>query len=675
MRAFGAMVVFTGIFCMGAGGLPAREVFVSAAAPEGGTGTKGSPFASIQEAAPHLKPGDVVKLAAGVYYGSIAITDLGGTENAPITFVAADDGEVVLDGGQPWFAAKGNDEWEKVEDGAPDEWRSKREIEEPMTALMIEPGIRLLRYSNPNDFRALNELGGGLRAGLVEEIDARPGPSIIASRRDPHPLGARRAWTYFGPGVIWNSQTKRQHIRLSPTRLLPYVAPQQNSPFQAHNPGAMPSQVPQTSAADYDGPRDPREIAISAASLNGTLLTLRKCQHVVFRKLVFRNSGQQVMRLSGNTAIRFEDCVFHQERYFARFNNDSYISFLHCEFDGGLPPWSFRSEFKDSYFYVEPDGTIIENNLVRSTSRAMMGIGKLDHLEVAYCEFRNAHDLYLGGTNTRFHHNLIEDIHDDALFVSTPEIDNMHIYQNVMRRCLMGLAFHGNKKGGTRFIYRNLFDLREETRSFRPRSGRTHPQMVWRSLFIAKMGMPGPFSAYQNTFLVTNFETITGGHQYPDEQYPRQLFNNILVSLNAGVPIVVTMPPDYPAQRDGNIFFRAGDRHVADLLPGFATLDAYRASEDFVASKKWYAPGWEAQSLNIAPGFKKFSGASLSGDDLRLSEDSPARGVGVILPENLEDPLRPARGVRPDIGAFPFGSEPLRVGRHGRHSFPETTTP
>jgi len=62
----------------------------------------------------------------------------------------------------------------------------------------------------------------------------------------------------------------------------------------------------------------------------------------------------------------------------------------------------------------------------------------------------------------------------------------------------------------------------------------------------------------------------------------------------------------------------------------------------------------------------QYAGDGAVPNDCRLRTGSPAVAVGIVLPPELENPVRPAAGVRPDIGAFPLGADSLRIGIHGR---------
>ncbi len=653
----------------------AATYFVDPRAPAGQNGSASAPFSSLAEAAPHLRAGDTLNLKGGMHLGMAVLRGLQGLTGAPITIQSAPGESVVLDAGVPQARELDNADWEPVPDGAPDEFRTVFEFPSPASALFIDSKIRLLAYSNPNDFRAANELIGAFSrwttgteaAGM--ELDGRPGPEILDARTKQENR-LRRFWAYCGPGTYWNPETKRLHIRLSPTHVAGLVRPHYTGPEDPRIPAIRRIPALQTEVADYRGGSDPRKLRISLCPIEQDAISLIQCRHLVLRNLVLQNGGNALLTINECQDITFEDIVFLQGKSTARFANSSGIRFLHCEFDGGLPPWSFRSDFKFAFLYRGPDGKPVMNDWVRWTSRSMMGgAASLDGMEVAWCEFRNAHDLYLTGRNIRFHHNLVEDIHDDALFITARGTDNIHVFQNVVRRSMQAMAFTGNTPEGTRFIYRNIIDLREPTRSFRPDSSEGGTD-AWRVLFLAKMGKAGPFSAYQNTFLFRRTDTITSGTSFPNPEHPRQLFNNIFVGMDPDAPIVSGMSPEYPAQRDGNIFFRPGRTAPSDLFPGFADLPAFRASPDFAASKQWYPPGWEAVSQETDPKFASFRGEVSRTEDLRLNKDSPARGAGIVLPEDLDDPLRPSDGRRPDAGALPFGSDPLKVGRHGRYAFP-----
>ena len=93
--------------------------------------------------------------------------------------------------------------------------------------------------------------------------------------------------------------------------------------------------------------------------------------------------------------------------------------------------------------------------------------------DVSYCDFGDGHDgVYLSGSNIRFHHNWVDGIQDDAVYLSSPSPyfnRDIYIYQNLIRQCWM--AFGGHARGGPGgkiYIFRNVSDLRKNVQFSRP---------------------------------------------------------------------------------------------------------------------------------------------------------------------------------------------------------------
>jgi hypothetical protein len=290
--------------------------------------------------------------------------------------------------------------------------------------------------------------------------------------------------------------------------------------------------------------------------------------------------------------------------------------------------------------------------------------------EISQSEFSDGHDgVYLSGRNIRFHHNWVDNFQDDAMYLSAPSPyfnDGIFIQQNVISHALM--AFGANSRGGpdgSIFIARNIADLRHGANVSRPSPKNPLGELNNYHIFLMhgreKLGVESLFF-YQNTFICP----VTGGDAYAhrtlnntNDRTLRRVFNNLCVYLNR-----YPSPPDRVGlddiQVDGNLHWSPG----AEPPQGF--LEKARTCKASEVNQAKYPPGWEASAVVGDPKFVAFDGKPDAANDYRLQPNSPAIGHGIVLPAELEDPLRPKDGARPDIGALPRGSEPLRVGIHSR---------
>ena len=287
--------------------------------------------------------------------------------------------------------------------------------------------------------------------------------------------------------------------------------------------------------------------------------------------------------------------------------------------------------------------------------------------EIANSTFTDGHDgVYMSGHGIRFHHNHIDNIQDDAIYLSSPvhySSDDIHIYQNLITKSLMAFGCHSRGgPGGNIYVYRNVADLRDGVNISRPRPDLPHGRVGNYHIFLVHgrqlLGIESMFF-YQNTFIspassdavVHRMATQTGA------ETKRRVFNNICIYLNSYGFLRPYKGVDNDVQIDGNLHWCADP--AVDVPKGF--LDKVRNSKFSEANKANYPAGWCANDLVADPALLRFE--PIAEADWRLSKDSPAIGAGVPLPAEWEDPLRPADGVKPDIGALPVGSEAFVAGR------------
>ncbi|MGH9630740.1 MAG: DUF1565 domain-containing protein [Bryobacteraceae bacterium] len=664
-----------------------RECFVSLTGNDSNPGTITQPFRTIAKGVSTVQAGDILNLRGGEYVEPVIITAKHGTAALPIMMRSYPGENASIDGSLPEFRTLNNQDWEpaKLSDpnAHPDEYVSVTKAPGFIRGAFLDGDryTRLITYSRLEDLRANNETFDKITA----QNDSRPGPEVVDCDANGKcvPAGYRHPWVYMGPG-IWIDRNasptnpQRVHIRLSHT----------------HNniPGL----------ADYAGETDPRRLRLAISPEPMVTFRVQGSSHLRFERLSIRYGGDFTSTLTNVTGLVFDHVRFLASSHGVRTGKNTGSTFTHCEFDGGKPGWYFRNDGKMQYKFLD-GGTPVENNLGKQTMRSLFVPSPLDTgTTIAFSEFHDAHDLYLGGSRVKFHHNWIYDLNDEGLFLDAYGKEDVQVYENVILKTLSPISFAGDRTGdqaevgGPFYVYRNLVDVRVPTAGHRPRfPGDT---AVWRYGHTFKSnGEDGPHALFQNTFLVygvveqasyLHFRNLNGNHQ-------RRSFNNIFVAVNPDAesdrPITFVPSPSFPAQTGGNAYHRIGMmarpryRFLQYVFAGqtfragtFDCLEdcssALRGSLLFNQSKSHYPPGYEADSIESDPQFRQIGtdGVFRPTDDLRLRDTSPARGAGVTLPPDLlalDGQTGPPAGA-PDIGCYRFGSGPLQVGVDGRRSYP-----
>ena len=683
-------------------------------------GTMSRPFRTVQAGVDCVSvPSDRVYIYGGNYTEYVSVVLKNGApgkriviEGEPgITFgpVATIDGSVTK---LPHttntynFHSPNNQEWVCASAQTPcKEYISKKPIPKPANltewffnrAAFVEPVngryTRLILYSRLEDLQADNETFEVIREGPgvgCPPIDPRPGPTvgIVGGCTE------RRPWVYMGPGLWFDQATYHLHARLSPTH---------------NNVRGL---------ADYAGPTNPNDIGLAINEENMTTLAVRGSSHILVRNIGIRFGGES-LRVENGSDVVFEGVEISAGQYGIRSGEMTGLRFSNCVVDGGLPTWLFRGDLKDGYSFRVGDQTLSDGLAARTVYVLALGNGNDHGTEFEHCEFANAHDLYLVGHDIKFHHNWINNLNDESLFLDAGSIANGVVHDNVITQGLTAISFAGSSTSGLWQIYRNLIDLRRQTAGYRPRNPSFNRAYVFRAGFPFKSneGPPGPdgtshsdgpFDLFQNTFVVAwqaDHSASPPGYPQPlfsgfrPSQLPwhqRRSFNNIFVVMNRELdrdnPIAFMPPADFPAYMDGNLYYRRGytlppPRLFYTPVPnGFATfmctvpdcLSLWRSTPFFNQSRSVHPPGFEANSLLLKdPQFSNWAGEDSPLDDLRLQVSSPARKGGIVLPPDLKalDTAAPGSGA-PDIGVYqvPVGgtlAPKLRVGVRGRRVFPE----
>jgi hypothetical protein len=653
-----------------------------------GSGTFEDPFHSIAHAIRQANGGGTVYLRAGQYVEAIDVTGISGTGDRPIVVRPRNLERVTIDATVLVFRGPTpNKDWEPVPDHEGEFISTARFDPTPGAGSTVvsagafidrkdpETGrdrhTRLVSYDRLEDLRSQNQLWTADVAG--HQTLKKDGNGNWVSTE------ILRQYVYMGPGIWFDERTgsngRRVHIRLSPT---------------TNQIDGWP---------DYTGQTDPRRLRLALSTDESHVLRLVTCQHMRFENLTMRFGGIDTIRLRNCADIVFDHITIWAGSRAIRLENDSSeelnqdIEFKHCEIDGGLPTWFFRSDRKDIYHYRPvPGGPVEENRLGHATGGVLLSSDpRARAIAVHHCEILNGHDVAVAfGCNSKFHHNWVHNINDDGLIMTgTPGTEYAKVYRNAITQCLTGMSFAGDQVKQI-YIFRNLFDLRKRTLGNRPRQeGEQHS--LRHSQFFKDGVDEGPFDLFHNTCLVLDPGGIGDppdgivaaafghyGSTLDDHQGRRRAFNNIFVAVYSEAEkakLIAFLPPNtFAGPTDGNLYHRIGTGTVNKfLVPGedqYADLATYNAAE----------PPYEKDGRLEDPLFLSFDasdGGPLPSDDLRLQANNPAKISPVTLPDELKSMDKDASGfgwfydlLPRDRGCYYWSGDRLRVGVKGRRGFP-----
>lgn len=665
---------------------------------DGHDGSESRPWKTLAHAVSELSPGDTLYLRGGTYYEHVTVGTRG-TRLKPITIRSFPDELAIIDGGLREFFETPESAWEPVADGAAGEFRSTKSYPElggragstNMLGNFGDSMIPLHGYRYITDLRSSNE--------YLAKIDADKTEAGIG--------------VYCGPGVFYDIETARIHVRLAHTN--------------------------QTALGDdnYHGETDPRRLPlVIAGSAAGSALSIDGAACLRIQDLVVRGSRAATVSVSNSVNVDFDGVTMYGGASPISVRDTAGLRLWNSACRGIAAPWTFRGSLKYR---------AIEARLFSASGWAPTGRDSHD-FELAYSEFTDCVDgVFIGNVrNVRFHHNLLDNVSDDGIFLTattaydgTTPGGNVHIYQNLLSRCLTTFAFgvgHGRQKmtptgrqaGAGVFIYRNVFDLRRPVHYQQPGEGAAEVTSAGR--ISGDHGGPlwEPMTIYQNTVLLREppfrsyYAGGLGSHLAGGSM--RRVFNNVIVQSEGRpghvLPPVVPVPTaaelaalnasrkpdllgdlldgdvgkkpksDLPSldprgigklkeeldrrsrpkaplpidfQADGNLHWGFGSDATAENL-----FSRFRGSPDFETSKRLYVEGWTANDLVSDPGFVSFDRDWRTQIDARLNRDSSARDAGVPLAKDWSDPLRSSDSGRPDVGAVPFGADPWSVGMAGR---------
>lgn len=613
-------------------------------------GTEQAPWKTLGHAVRQLRPGDTLYVRGGTYFEHVALTR-SGTDKAPITIRAYPGERVVLDGGRREFQESPATAWIPYPEGAEGEYVS--------TKVYPDADCRRMPYQflpaaweplwGKEDERplALGHFGDSLVPlhGYRIAADLRSRNELWIGGKDE----MRETGFYCGPGLWYNRDTGRIHIRLAHPRL-----------------AGLGSHA-------YRGETDPRKLPlVVAVGYGDEVLRVNGVQHVRVWDLVLRGAaGSPLITLYGAEHVELDHVTAYGGFPALLVNASRNIRVTHSAFRGLAAPWTSRAHMK--YRGTASYQVVFQNNQPLN-----------ENIELAWCEFTDDHDFaflrYV--KNLHFHHNLVDNFNDDGLECGPKLRDHtLYIYQNRIGRCLIPITQHEiakdeaplehDARAGV-FLYRNVLDMRggtykdpartpDPTGAFLHGEGHLagdHGGPIWPVIRFYHNTVLRDTPVFRQYFL---FGLGIMGLRNTE----RDVFNNIFVQTEGlpGISFVTVKQPEN-LREGGNVFW---GRNGGKPLPQdyFAR---FRASPLFQESKKRYEPGWTTQDRVADPRFVRLAADWRQESDLRLQAESPAINAGVALPSDWPDPLRELDAGPPDSGVLPHGVAPWRIGVDGRLS-------
>ncbi len=644
---------------------PGKAWFVAPTGDDANSGTKDEPWRTINAALKRLEPGNTLYLRGGVYFENVYCA-IAGKPDAPITMRSYPGELAIIDGGLEEFQVDPGAAWQQVP-RSPGEFISTREYKNIRDVVGRFGGslVGLQTYWYARDLLADNELWIADEAQMVKPV-------------------------YCGPGLWYDRETGRIHCRLAHTKL----------------------QLPEKAGhkiIQYRGETDPRRLPLIIAPFNSRPLFVDQAMHVRFQDLVIRGGGYVTVDLLFGIGLEFDNCTIYAGTYGIWAKSTGPLKMTSCGVYGMIPPWAFRTENGLNAFspYIcppflektrgsemveaaSPKPSSPKRHIARLPTHALLVTAggyefetfyyPFNHdWEISRCEFTDGHDgVYLSGREIHFHHNWVDHVQDDAVYLSSPTpyiTDQLFIYQNLISTCIAAFGAHGRGgPGGDIYLYRNVVDMRRPVQFQRPSPDQPEGKIMRGSLPFLVHGAAHILHMerlyfYHNTFLypANNPKSAFAGATalMREENTPRRVFNNIFVFYGLDGkypnPSLGREAEKADVHLDGNLHWSL----TAGREPPIHWLKPLREHKISEQNKAAYPPGLAANCFAADPKFIKVVHDPDAVNDYRLRKDSPAIGRGVVLPRQWPDPFRPRTG-RPDIGALPAGAEPLKVGRNGR---------
>ncbi|MBC7820241.1 MAG: hypothetical protein IAG10_25435 [Planctomycetaceae bacterium] len=612
-------------------------------------GSEVQPWRTLRHALRKLKPGDTLYLRSGTYYER-PVLSRSGTAEAPVTIRSYPGESVVIDGGLREFFETPAASWEPLSGGATGEFvstRTYRDLDDRRVPHQFLPAAWEPLWGIEDERPiALGNFGDSMVPlhGYRFLADLRATNEFWLADKKSTDIGM-----YCGPGLWFNRDTGRVHIRL------------------AHHT------LPGLGERSYRGETDPRKLPlIVALGFGDDVLRISGIKHVRVRDLTLRGAtGSPMIHVYGSESVELDHLTVFGGFPGLLVNASKKLRVTHSVFRGLAAPWTGRAHMK--YRGTASYQIVLQNNQPLN-----------EDIEFAFCEFTDDHDFAFlrYAKSLRLHHCLVDHFNDDGLECGPKLRDHtISIYQNRIGACLGVFQQHeidkdesplGHAAGSGVFIFRNVIDTRAGVPYQHPKEPDPSGSFLHaEGHLLGNHGSPVDpvMRFYHNTVLrespVFRGYFLFGLGSMGPQPTERDVFNNIFVERQ-GIPGPGFVALKEPGQlrEGGNLLWGVedGPKTPDDLFAKF------RASPLFKLSQKHHAPGWTTHDRLADPKFVSLPSDPTATSDLRLQPDSPALDAGQPIPSEWPDPLRESDTDRPDIGALPRGADPWGVGVNSRLS-------
>lgn len=630
---------------------PGTKRFVDGArGNDANAGDEQSPWKTLSHSLRRLESGETLYVRGGTYYEKIYLSR-SGTADSPITISAYPGEVVIIDGGLREFYESPADCWESFATGADGEYVSKKSYTEadvrkvpqqflpaawePMWGIEDERPLALGHFAD-----SMVPLHG---YRLVQDLRAK-NELWLGGKNEMRDTGI-----YCGPGMWFNRETGRVHIRL------------------AHH------QLAGLGERAYRGETDPRQLPLHVSlGFGDEVLRATGVRHVRLQGFVFRGAtGSPMIHIYGCENLECDHLTIYGGFPALLIDASKNIRVIHSAFRGLAAPWTSRAHMK--YRGTASYQIILQNHQPTN-----------ENIELAWCEFTDDHDFAFlrYAKNLQFHHNFVDNFNDDGLECG-PKLrwHTLFVYQNRIGRCLIPLTQHEIEKDESPldhdresglFLYRNIIDLRGGTYKGPPQQpDPSGSYLREEGHLVGDHGGPTwpVMHVYHNTVLrhtpVFRDYFLFGLGAQGLRNTERDVFNNLFIQTRE-VPGVgfAGITKGGAVREGGNILWGTSDGPTLRGDP-FAK---FRKSPLFSDSKNYYEAGWTTHDRVTDPKLTSIPADEARDADLRLQSDSPALNSGQKLPAAWPDPLRDADHELPDVGALPQGVAPWNIGVDGRIS-------